>query len=485
MRVPEKSVMFVCWDWFEFTCRALSGMSALVTHQDALVSMIAKRRIRGLKMTIVEPAWITMRYDLGLRSLKIVASQEWIVMDMSGFNELVELEVVSMTAVPPTVIGLPSYRNLKTLRLNTEVSGISSLVTMTKLVDLQLAQECMSSECINTISRMTWLERLYLREDRFVGESVDWLYPLVNLKAFGLFSQRPIGQRDLDALRGFNKLDELVISSFKARVAMPDIKRLIFIGDSDLEFVEDASLVNLSLANCGSSLASKLDRACTITTLKTLVLMRCDLDDGAIASMAKMTQLDKLCISDCRSFGRLRSLSTLTNLVTLKIDDVGSEDAIGIAMLTRLEDLTMALQYWDCVDVGCVDAMLNLKRMSLTIDYGVGGGSFAELDGMYELRELKLKNCHNITNEELAKIASLRGLEVLELKNAKIDTMGWNHLSKATELRTITIGDLCTTTGVGIDALRSLPRLRLLNLPSDMVAYATKHGYCSKCKHFI
>ena len=192
--------------------------------------------------------------------------------------------------------------------------------------------------------------------------------------------------------------------------------------------------------------------------------------DDDFARVAGLAELIRIEIRNCNISGAaLERIGTLAGLSGLRIHACPVGDA-GVAWSKNFPNLTV----------------LDLKRCN------IAGAELADIAAMWQLRHLELDDNSGITDEGLAHLTQLRGLQELLLNGTSVTDAGMEHLRRLKQLKLlglvgtavsdqglVALGDLAALTRLGVagtrisdaglPALSNLRKLKTLDINDTII----------------
>lgn len=183
-----------------------------------------------------------------------------------------------------------------------------------------------------------------------------------------------------------------------------------------------------------------------LQNLEKLDLSNCFMTDKAFEHIAKMSQLRSLSVAGCKNIS-LQGLEYLINMPNLKNLDLSNFSHLsGHALL--IFSCRLNIESLDLSFISLSKAPLNEK--------------------LSQLRQLKLQNCHPISDEVMAFIARHPNLEHLYLNGSTITEEGLKHIAELTSLKILNLSGCKTLNAKGLKILSSLTELVSLSLRNCM-----------------
>ncbi|MCE2982153.1 MAG: hypothetical protein LW832_01180 [Parachlamydia sp.] len=217
-----------------------------------------------------------------------------------------------------------------------------------------LCNQPLKKRDIQFIQACGHLEELRLPHSQMSEKDVIELTGLCHLKVLDLSHNFRLSQRALKALTAFNRLQTLNLS--------------------------DTPLKDESF-----------DSLCQLTSLEHLNVSKCINVTKAPPHLSKLTLLESLNLSGCRLIGsnRIAHLSSLTQLITLRLNETPIDD-----------DLSVLRE-------------LNITKLDLSLCPELTDKGMHQLSEMKKLKALNLSRCIQITDEGIKMLSLSQSLEWL------------------------------------------------------------------------
>jgi hypothetical protein len=483
--------MFVCWQWFEFTCRALSDLGRLATHNGAIIDLIVKQSICGLKMAMVEPTNGMIRGDLRLRALDVRSLQYSNGIKLGCMTGLESLSLSSFYLHQISIDDVLTIDTLKRLKINdvkgSNVAIHADFAKLRSLVDLDVSAS-LTSDTEQSINSMTWLERLARREAYIDLSNSVRAYPEANICGLKL----PSHILSVDEMTALSKLTRMSVLSIAESgtvrdvVSMPpSLVKLKAMGDVNLDLSRCSSLVDLTIYGCRLYAVSMLRSLRGLSTLKRLIIMGCgwsnDMDE-VVSGMNSLTKLDVHSISDSSL------LSGLTNLRTLKVYPQEATNVGWALSMTNIQSLGLSVSSRSLGSIDMISNMTNIRRLriiSLSPRDTDDDLALTSLSRLVGLQTLKIIGWIDVRDKALEFLTALRELKVLKLDTELIGSEGLRCIANVTTLESLDISKARYVRPHDLRKLKSIPRLERLVLCPSMLSYCRMDDYCQKCNRFI
>jgi hypothetical protein len=454
VKTIERSVMFVNWQWFEFTCRALSDTGRLATYREPIVEMIAKRGIRGLRMHMESPTQSMVRADLGLTGLTIRNDKRFgslFVRDLHGMDDVVDLRIVCNPWALISVAGVTQLTKLTTLHLvGCDVDRVDCIQTS-------------NMDCLHiSVGMGVVLPPLtHLTELNLVGgvglDVVDVICGLSGLKRLG-FSTRP-----------------MVIGTAKMPCALEELE---YLGDMMLDVTCCTSLASLTLCDL-KCLVGSIRYVTTLRSLDVIV----ELSDDDVRDISNMTGLTALSLCDIDA--PMNRLSVLTNLVMLSLPHIGGEEMQWVSTLSRVEKLSLTLNDGYDYAMSMLSTMSNLKKLYLYVDVPEYVFDISPLMDLVGLTELRLDGAYDLQESGLMNISKLTSLSSLNLGMPGLTDVGLGYICQVTTLTKLNVLHALYATRDGLMMLKGLPLLKSLLMTSNQEKLLINDGYNKERRCFV
>ena len=172
-------------------------------------------------------------------------------------------------------------------------------------------------------------------------------------------------------------------------------------------------------------------------------LEKCRVTDDDLACLADLPHLRRLYLADTEIGDRgLAAVAGLPNLERVSLWKTKVTDA-GMAHLARSTNLrVLDLHHTRVGDAG-LKRLAGLTRLEKLSVGGVTGAGLAHLQGMTELEELGLRG--SITDADLARLAPLKSLRVLNLCDTDVEGRGLEHLKGLANLEFVHLENVSLT----------------------------------------
>ena len=339
-----------------------------------------------------------------LKNLNVVISNE----SSEGISNLFNVEVLDI-----------SYSPIR------ETNGmLIEICSMTKITSLNISN-CheIYNEVLSPLSNLTRLKYLYM--DHCYGlsnEGLQHLKSLTNLEHFDLSYCTHISNE------GLLHLIHLVNLKFL---------NLKVCAISSLSVLE--TLVNietLDLTHCHLFTIQDFSSILYLNKLKFLIFYGCELltdeilNDEVLVHLSKLINLTYLDLSFC-GITSLSSLSTLVNLISLRLGKCSQLTDHGFSYISCLTNLT----YLDICECDLTDDSLallsNLTKLTYLNLFMSKCSKLSFLNPLVNINHLDLSMCDNITNDELKSIFNLTNLRKLYLHACeKLSKVGYLSLKE-------------------------------------------------------
>jgi hypothetical protein len=467
VRIPERSVMFVCWQWFEYTCRTLSDMGALATHKEAMLDYITLRGIDGLRITIVEPTSRMLHLPKNVRALAIRTRDVRYITLYRTFG-MEDLSISSSGLRCGLVYGELPY-SLKSVKLENVAFANDSEDDAARIIEN-------SSKLRSLILRDVELP-LHLSLMRCLGNLRVLKIPDVEVDDDGI--------RAIPLMTRLIKLDISVSWENNETIRFPDsLQTLKVNGYADLDLSGCASLTKLSLNKSDVLLANMLAEACKLPALQNLRIARGDIDIGSRVILSLIPESTGIDIDTCSQ--DLFQLASMTNLRRLHASVDTRDNTRWLPFITSLERLSLELRGAAKVPVESLVLMSRLKVLNITT-----GGVQRETDEIERIFEMhwlqELSICHGggLYSVSLQDVHMMTNLKKLRLNLVGLPIGKAKSISKVTTLEYLDIGHVIETKRECIYVLRELPRLRKLILRDNAKRIFDLPDYCETCECFV
>ena len=328
------------------TCTQLESLDVSYTDIDSISVVAGMPNLRSLDFTSTNVSSISP--ILALNNLEVLWFRDTNVTNISalaGHTTLTELEISG-----------------------NDIEDYSVLETLTGLSSLILDDAGLQDSDLEILSRMTWLDNLYIRNNPDLSrEAVNELIaalPNTNISAPD-FSDVTLGDQmfpvdstqvnasgsgveNLDGIEQFQNLSVLTLSDNPG------------IDISNISSVP--TLTYLELARCELTDISALSN---LTALEGLDLMQNDITD--ITPLRHMRGLTELHLSLYENLSDISALSQLDNLYVLSLNGTAVTDLSAIADLTNLQTLDI-----EGCEIDDITPLLGLKNLRTLYAAGCG-----------------------------------------------------------------------------------------------------------------
>ncbi len=182
--------------------------------------------------------------------------------------------------------------------------------------------------------------------------------------------------------------------------------------------------------------------------LKYLNLSGCGISSSAMKYIGGCTELETLDLSNC-GLSNISSLSTLTKLKVLNLDDNSINDLAGLSKCSSLEELHIcrnavtslvplsslhSLKILD-VSLNSIDTISPIAKCTSLTELNVSDNKLTALDGIGSLKNLTNLNASGNEIESVDGIENCKKLEVFDLsKNKLTDISGLANIKTLTEI---------------------------------------------------
>lgn len=273
-----------------------------------------------------------------------------------------------------------------------------------------------ASKDIKGISKLENLESVVLDLSNVKIVDFKYLSGLENLQTLTIKNARAVTFNNFDAIGELPGLETLELSGF-----CPD----------DFSFLNNSvSLKKLVI----SGVSVDADKLASLTSLKTLVISDCDIDN--VSALAGMTGLNNL------SFGSIKNSSGVSISFLKSIDE--------------LQKLYLEDTYYDDVfDI------TQLKKLTIK---NPGPYVFNDVDGIQAMTNLEYLNCEHNQLHSLEPLRELKNLKVLNLNNCRDSTYNSMDISPLSELTSLEELYLSGDIPQSCKPLAGLTGLKVLNI---------------------
>lgn len=215
--------------------------------------------------------------------------------------------------------------------------------------------------------------------------------------------------------------------------------------------------------------------------MQTLDLSGCSLSSEGLDAIASCTKLETLDISNC-GVSNIKSLSVLSNLKLLDLDDNSVSDLTPIGKMTALEELHI-----------CRNAVTSLSPLSGHASLRILDVSLNSLESIAPLAECTSLSELNVSDNKLSDIgvvSSLVKLTVLDASKNKIESIEGIENCKSLEVFNLSDNKLVEIDGLaGIDTLTeiNIDYNDVLEVPHfsencQLVTFSAAHNFLENCE---
>lgn len=283
---------------------------------------------------------------IGSKALTEISSMSWLenlvldknsVSDTEPISKLIKLKTLSLSDNSiKDITALSGLSNLTELTLSKNfIQDISPISSMTRLKTLNLSDNLITS--VSPISELTSLKEVNLS-----GNQISSVEALRRLTTFTTLNLSDNTVSNISALSGMSSLVNLNISSNSV---------------SSLSALSE--LKNLTTLNVGGNKASDFDTL-TGTNIKYLTASNMNLNDAALAKIAKLSKLQTL---DVRN-NQIVDVSPLTALASLTTLTVSGNYPKNLSVLASCKKLSTV----NCANTTVSDAdIYALKNKGITV----------------------------------------------------------------------------------------------------------------------
>lgn len=415
--------------------------------------------------------------------------------DLADMPELPGLKSLSLrkTAVGDAgLVQVSRLADLASLDLsNTRVTddGLAALETLVDLRDLNVRGTAITDAGLQRLATLTRLEKLYLGDNRITDVGLAAIKPLVRLR-----------QLEIEG----TQVTQPAVTAFTA--SLPELALIWTPPAPDRQLARNVLDLggNVDVRLPGQEAPVEVRRLADlpaadfkVTTVR-LTGMR-ELSAPVLAGLAELTELKRLDLTG--SGATTPTLDTIEPLKQLRDLALGQLDLDPL----RVEGLRAALPEcritwdrssdrdvatWVCQRSGWVSVALPNGELQTELKEGTPLPA-----GPFTLRTISLRDCADLTDDELSRMAGLaqlesldlsgtpigdagvehlagcRGLRELNLSNTKIDDAAMARLASLVSLRSLQLAGT-PVTDAGVGQLRSLEELEQLSLAGTAVTDA-------------
>ena len=381
------------------------------------------RHLRGLtrlRSLVLKGTWV------GDAGLKEIASLGTLVNLFLGETQVTDAGMVYLTNLKHL-----EYLDLDRTRVGDR--GLESLAQVQSLKDLRLYSTQVTDAGIGNLARLVNLQRLSLRRTELTDAGVVKLKSLHQLRYLGLGGTLATEEVEKE----FDLTQGLYISGLRTKADLlnlddpADVAELraarLAIETNDLRNVTDIDASRcdgplgdwtLRLKNLHSVVFVRLPpgttdynliRVCDLKTLKKLVINRAGITDAGTKHIGRLTELEELTLSYCRS---------LTDVT-----------AARLLPLKKLKTLDMASTSITDAGLKQIAALRALKRLRLD-DTKITDDGLAAVANLAELGQLELDRTL-VTDAGLLHLTGLKKLGCLDIQQTAVTDIGVDRIRKA------------------------------------------------------
>jgi hypothetical protein len=462
--------MFVCWQWFEYTCIALSDMGRLATHKEVMTDYIVTRGIDRLRMTMVDPTPGMTRVANLMRTLDIRMKDAEAITSYRNFNTK-DLSISSAGSVKGMVCGKLPYC-LKNIELRNVIFGRDSRDDAARTVGI--------SHSLNSLI----LDNVDI--PLFVG-CMRGLENLRVLKIPGMW----IDDDDVLAIPYMTRLVELDISvsdEIDETIRFPDtLQKLRIDGCASIYLSNCTRLKRLELHRSGLFMGHMLMSAVGLPAIRCLRVTGLGPVFDAMSSMAVLSSIEGLTTLRLAGYGwPLHLMRHVKSLRSLDVCVGERNDLEFLVSITSLERLVVEV-YGDArCYVDHVARMSNLKTLHIS-STPLRGPCYdmTRVIGMRGLEDLSIYHRESMDKISLRRVHEMTGLRKLRLSLSELTLQQAENISRATTLEHLDISTVVMAERDHLYVLRRLPRLRKLILCGDAKLRFDLPDYCETCECFV
>jgi Leucine-rich repeat (LRR) protein len=245
------------------------------------------------------------------------------------------------------------------------------------------------------------------------------------------------------------------------------LKRIIGLGEEGFQYLRHHP--QLEALDCSMVMPKGDQWACLrhVPNLKGLTLYDTAVTDADLVHVAGLKKLQHLCLSDNEITDQ--GLVHLAGLTDLRILSLGGTK-ITDAGLTHLNGLTSLQELYlsDSVTPAGLDQLTGLTNLErLGLPWNIDGQAILHLRHFRKLQELHVV-ARDLTDEQLAPLAEMIGLELLTIQGDQFTGQGLKALRPLSRLKQLSLSG-ANLTDVGLVHLGGLQQLDRLDLTSSRI----------------
>jgi len=455
---PDGSITSYNW-------QQLSGPSITAPNQDGAnfsftLPDITQDESLDFRLTVTDDDNATTSLDFSFTVLAYANLETVNIQDLALLNCLqaqqVDLGTKKITCDHYPIFSLADLHFFPQLThltvTNARLENVSTLSSLTNLVQLNLAGNQLSNKAMAAVTSMQQLKELDLSQNR-ITNFYNYLSYLENLEIIRLINPGShefywqTSELDLASINNMPNIKELHLANIKLR--------------SQAELQELSAVTQLTLAATGESLTD----LSFLTGLTRLTYLDLEfntqlVDIGVLASLISLQYLD----ISYSEIDNITPLSGLTQLQVLKLKQSVDNNPLDLSMLVDLK----AMQQLDLSDntnllnTQNLAAMSELKILALHRTNSIDIGFLRPLS---KLEQLDLSENANLT--DISPVSTLTMLEKLDISTNPelLDLSAIASLSELVELKALDLkGEFASDIKLDLTPLANLAKLQDLDL---------------------
>lgn len=364
-----------------------------------------------------------LRHVASLGRLKRLSLWETKISDggiqhLTGLRDLEVLDIHNTALTDAALEHLRGHPNLTRLIHSIPVSdaGIEVLVSLPRLRIESLACVGISDDGLRQAARLRTLERLAVRSPQVSDDGLRELLRLKRLESLELHDSAAT-DAGLAALATLPMLKRLSVHNVSAT------------GDCLSALAESRSLATLELSGCQvrfRQIAHHFGASATWLSITA---------DGMMQSGDRR----RIAFKGTFDPGDVEHLAAYRNVETLVLNrppfDLAQADCLREFSHLQTLEINVTLNDRGASVLGCLG---QLRRLSLSARQAISPAGYRRLAGLKKLVELRLASCA-LTDDDLAFLAEMPNLEVLELPGNPITSTGMDQLRNLSKLRILNV----------------------------------------------
>lgn len=281
-----------------------------------------------------------------------------------------------------------------------------------------------SSNYMEPLSSLTWLETLQLQQKNIQNEDLRWLKRMNSLKRLSVFAAH-LNDGGIAHVGQLTLLKSL-------RISGEDFTDAGLAHLSNLVSLEEMFLGRRDILGDGLAHLAKLPR------LERLDFYAVTVSGAGATHLSASTSLKELDFTKSDLTPEdLGHIAAIPNLETLRIHRMITDDAVAhLSSARSLKKLILGMDFQDSRDLITDVALASLSKVSSLESIGLYYGKFTDeglehLSGLPNLKSLAIPNCRGFTDAGLEHLSKLSHLEHLDLRRVSFSDAGLKGLKEA------------------------------------------------------